>query len=215
MDLAFAQLLADVETALAAGDMLAPGFSGQCIRIFSGPVPAVALGYILDAGRDVFRQGNSLALFVNDAVADGGIDVAVGIVAEQPPHGAIGLEGYGALLPGGVEQIWQDCILGNVLGDVFLGVVRTHLFLVDVLLEDVADHIGVDLVVGAEGPLIKMPAIVIKEVEELFECLVRNVDVGILFLKLVNLEEAAIQIRHLTQQFLHRRIEFAFFLMLA
>ena len=65
--------------------------------------------------------------------------------------------------------------LADVLGDVFLGVVGPHLLLVDVLLEDVAEHVGVDLVVGAQGALVEVPVVRVEEVEELLEGLVGDV----------------------------------------
>ena len=53
----------------------------------------------------------------------------------------------------------QDRVLADVFGDVLLGVVRAHLLLVDVLLEDVAEHVGIDLVVGAQRALVEVPLV--------------------------------------------------------
>ena len=142
-------------------------------------------------------------------MADGRVDVAVGIVAKQPPQEAVGLEGDGALLLGGVEQERDDRVLADVLGDVFLGVVRPHLLLVDVLLEDVADHIGVDLVVGAQRPLVQVPAVLVEEVEELLEGLVGDVDVGVALFELVDFEEAAVEVGHLAEELLQVGVELA------
>ncbi len=91
------------------------------------------------------------------AVADGGIDVAVRVVTKQAPQGTIRLEGDGAFLPRGIEQVRDNRVLGDVLGDVFLGVVRPHLLLIDVFLEDVADYVRVDFVVGTTGALVEVP----------------------------------------------------------
>ena len=72
--------------------------------------------------------------------------------------------------PRGIEQIGDDRVLADVAGDVLLGVVGPHLLLVDVLLEDVAQHVGVDFVVGAQGALVQVPVIGVEEVEKSFEC---------------------------------------------
>ena len=67
--------------------------------------------------------------------------------------------------------------LADVLGDVLLGVVGPHLLLVDVLLEDVAQHVGVDLVVGPQRALVEVPVVAVEELEELLEGGVGDVDV--------------------------------------
>ena len=51
----------------------------------------------------------------------------------------------------------MDRALAQVLGDLGTRVVGTELFLVDVLLEDVAEDIGVDLVVFAAGRVVEVP----------------------------------------------------------
>ena len=77
------------------------------------------------------------------------VDVAIRVNPQQVPHGGtLGvLERYLALPPGGVEQERKNCVSADVAGDVLPRVVRTHLFLVDVLLENVAQYIGVDFVI--------------------------------------------------------------------
>ena len=97
-----------------------------------------------------------------------GIDVAVGVGLEQvPDRGAIGiLEGDLALGARGVEQERDDRVLADVLGDVLLGVVGAHLLLVDVLLEDVAEHVGVDLVVGTQRAFVEVPLLLVEVVED-------------------------------------------------
>src|SRR5262245_42096688 len=100
---------------------------------------------------------------------NGGIDVSVRVVAEQPPNESVRLEGDRAPRSRRVEQEREDRVLGDVLSDVFFGVVRPHLLLIDVLLEDVADHIWVDLVVGPKRSVIQMPRVAVKEIEEPLE----------------------------------------------
>ena len=84
---------------------------------------------------------------VGDAVADGLVEVAVGIVLEQLPD-SVGAEGDCAALLGAVEEEGDDGVAADVAGDVLLGVIGAHLLLVDVFLKDVAEYVGVDLVVG-------------------------------------------------------------------
>ena len=92
-----------------------------------------------------------------------------------------------------IKQERQDRIATDVAGNVFLGVVRAHLFLVDVLLKDVTEHIGIDLVVGAQGPLVEMPRILFEECKQALEHRVRNLDrIAILLFQLVRREQAAI-----------------------
>lgn len=92
-------------------------------------------------------------------MADGGVNVAVGIFAEQIPDGwASGvLKRHLTLGPGGVEQEGQDGTPGNVFGDVFRRVIRPHLLLVDVFFEDVTEDIGINFVVSAERAFVEMP----------------------------------------------------------
>ena len=110
---------------------------------------------------------------------DGGVDVAVGVVAQEVPDGrAVGvLEGDLAFGAGGIEEERDHRVLADVLGDVLLRVVGPHLLLVDVLLEDVAEDVGVDLVVGAQRALVEVPLVVVEEVEDALERLVGNLDV--------------------------------------
>ena len=94
------------------------------------------------------RFGQDVALVVHDTTANGRVDVTVGVFTQEPPDRGIGGEVGRAPLGRGVKQEGDDRVLGDVLGDVLLGVVGPHLLLVDVLLEDVAEDVGVDLVVG-------------------------------------------------------------------
>ena len=107
------ELAPDLGVAAAAGHDLAPCLGGQGVVVGRGAVPAAAHGYVVDAGVDVggslegsVEAGRILgvARVPGDAVADGGIDIAVGVFLQQTPHAAIRPEGHGALFPGGVEQ---------------------------------------------------------------------------------------------------------------
>ena len=59
----------------------------------------------------------------------------------------------------------MDGLLAEVLRDFRPGVVRTELLLVDVLLENIAEHIGVDLVGLSAGSVIQVPGIYLEQSE--------------------------------------------------
>src|SRR5262249_43990396 len=99
-----------------------------------------------------------------------------------------------------VKQIGNNGIFGNILGDIFLGVVSPHLLLVDVLLENVAQHIGVDFPVVAQWARVEVPVVLIKEGKEPLECFIGNVDTAVLLLQRMKLEQATIEVRYLPQQ---------------
>ncbi len=104
------------------------------------------------------------------------VDVAVGVGGQQAPQRPARL-GRGRLLAlHRIQQVGEDRVLADVVGDVFLGVVGAHLLLVDVLLEDVAQHVGVDLVVVAQWAVVQMPLILVEEVEEALEGRVGDLD---------------------------------------
>src|SRR5262249_47572133 len=83
---------------------------------------------------------------------------------------------------------------------IFLGVVGSHLLLVDVFLENVAQHIRVDFPVVAQWARVEMPVVLIKEGKELLKCLIGNVDTAVLLLQRMQLEQATVEVRYLPQQ---------------
>ena len=89
-----------------------------------------------------------------DAMANGLIDVAVRITLQELPYGMVAFECDLALFARSFKQEGNNRVLADVLGNVFLRVVRAHLLLVDVLFEDVAEHIRIDLVVTPQRMLI-------------------------------------------------------------
>ena len=95
------------------------------------------------------------------------------------------------------------------MGDVFLRVVRPHLLLVDVFLEDVANYVRVYFVVFAQRPVIEVPLVLIEEVEERCKCGIRNIDLLVRFLELVNLEKAAVEIRNVAEECAERGVKLA------
>ena len=77
------------------------------------------------------------------------------------------------------------------MGDVLLCVIGPHLLLVDVLLEDVAQDIRVDLVVGTQRALVEVPLILVKVVEDTLEGLIRDLDLRVADFDRMLLEQAA------------------------
>ena len=101
----------------------------------------------------------------------------------------------------------QDRRGGHVTGDVGLRVVGPVVLLVHVLLEDVAEHIGVDLVVVPMGMLIEVPAPPVEELEQVLEGAVGNPQaVPVARLDLVHLEHAAVDERHRADESCRGRI---------
>jgi hypothetical protein len=90
------------------------------------------------------------------------------------------------------------------VSDVLLGVVGSHLLLllllVDVLLEDIAQHIRVDLVVRAQGTLVQMPSVAVEEVEQPLERLVGDRDLRVVLLQAMDVEQSAVHVRDGAQQ---------------
>ena len=98
----------------------------------------------------------------------------------------------------------EDSIFADVFGDVLLRVIRPHLFLVDVFLEDVAEDIGIDLVVGAKRAFVQMPLVLVEVIEDALEGFVGNLDVlAVAFgpFEFMHVEQAAVEIRDVAEQF--------------
>src|SRR2546430_17165964 len=54
--------------------------------------------------------------------------------------------------------------------------VRSHLLLVDVLFEDIAKNIWVDLAASSGRAVVKVPVVLFEEGKNALKCLVRNID---------------------------------------
>ncbi len=111
--------------------------------------------------------------------------------------------GHGGLVDALQDQL-VDAALGQVAGDFGPGVVGAKGFLVDVLLEDVAQHVGVDLVGVAAGRVVQVPGEAGKEVEDAFKRSIGHAQGGAhargvvgVQLQLVVQEQAAVQVGHL------------------
>jgi len=126
-------------------------------------------------------------------VPNRGIDVAVGVVPQQIPHRrAIRvLERDLALCSGRIEQEGNHCVFADVFSYVLLRVVGPHLLLVDILLENVAEHIGIDFLVVSKWAFVEMPLVLIEIVEHALESCIGDRDalaVTVRLLKLMNIE---------------------------
>jgi hypothetical protein len=110
------------------------------------------------------------------------------------------LESDGTLPLGGIEQVRNDRILGDRLGHVLFSVVGPYLFPVDVLLENVAEHVRVDFPSVAQGARVEVPVVLIKEREKPLERLIGNVDADVLLLQHMHLEQPPIEIGDIAEQ---------------
>ncbi len=211
--LAVGESFADREAARTAFHVLPPGLGGQRAALAGGggehrfaqvvaPVEHPRLG-VLHAGLDEVRQRglrHDHASGVDDADLHRGIQVAIRVLAQQTPDRRLALERHLAPLARPLQQMRKDRVLGDVLGDVFPGVIGPHLLLVDVLLEDVAQYVGVDLVARLQGPVVEVPVVAVEETEQALEGRIGYIDVGVGFLQLVHIEQSTVQIRYIADQ---------------
>ncbi len=99
-----------------------------------------------------------------------------------------------------IEDERKYGVLRDVAGDVLFRVVRAHLLLIDVLLEDIAEDIRIDLVVFAQLSLVEMPAKFVEKGEQSFKGFIGNLNRRVLALELVNVKQAAIEVRNPTDE---------------
>ena len=159
-----------------------------------GRFQPLAPGYVDAADGDAAGNGRSTPL------PDRIVDIAVGVVAQQRQTAPSGSKATCISL-GGIEQEGDDRVLADVVGDVLLGVVGPHLLLVDVFLEDVAEHVRVDLVVvaaaggrrGATGTASKKAKICSKASSGISMSRLSRFE-------LMHVEEAAVEVGHVAEQ---------------
>ena len=184
----------DAAVSLQSLDGLSPNLSRQCQSVRCTLVPiAATLQEIglrgINANGNFFRDRLVVALLYCIK------DVSVATVSEELPQFAIRLEEFFVFLLHCIHQIRNDGVATYVLRDVLLGVVGPHLgTVVDVLLENVAQHVGIDVAACGRHAVIEMPVPFVEEIEETAESLIGNVKSGIVLLYLVNIEHAAVQI---------------------
>ncbi len=74
--------------------------------------------------------------------------------------------------------------------------------MVDVFLEDVAEHVWVDLVVVSAGGVVEVPGVALEEGEEVFEGFVGDADLCVIHLDAMWKKEAAVEKLDLAEKFL-------------
>ena len=70
----------------------------------------------------------------------------------------------------------EDGALAEVTGHLRTGVVSAEFLLVDVFLEDVAEHVGIDFLVVAAGRVVEIPRVAAEQRENVLERDVGNED---------------------------------------
>ena len=140
---------------LAAGYGFAPDLGRQFVGLGRLGVPQRALRHVRHARGDLGWQG----LF--QPAQHRLEDIALGVFLQQRPIGR------GRDM---VDEEGHNRAAADVFGDVFFGVVGTHLALVDVLFEDIAQHVGVDFVARiAQLAVVEVPGPTVEERKNLFE----------------------------------------------
>jgi len=77
-------------------------------------------------------------------LAYGGGNVALWIGLEQPPHRRSARERRLAAFSGGIEQVRNNGVAGNVDGHIFFRIVGAHLLLMGALLKDRSQRRGIE-----------------------------------------------------------------------
>ena len=108
------------------------------------------------------------------AILHGVVEIAVGVVAQQMPDVApSGSKADCVPSRGRVEKKGQNRVLADIAGDILFGVIGPHLLLVDILLKDIAQHIGVNLVISMQRAVVEMPVELVEEVKDVARRLCR------------------------------------------
>ena len=125
------------------------------------------------------------------------VNVAIRIFLKELPDGPLPLESDLAPFPRCIKEERDDGVLADVLGDILLRIIRPHLFLIDVLFENVTEDVRDDFVVPLKGAFVEMPTVGIEEREESLECPVGDGDRrAVKLFDLVGHEDAAVEIGH-------------------
>ena len=134
------------------------------------------------------------------------IDVLVSTLLKHLPDPAISFECLCGILGSRsclIHKERYDTVLTDVFSDVFLGIVCTHgSTVIDVLLEDVTQHVWVDVLAAGGETGVEVPVPLIEEVEEIDKRLIGNINACMFTLQLVVIEHATVQIRYAT---IHRQ----------
>ena len=199
MNLASSNLLQQIIAALESLDGFSPYLRRQIEWLRSALVPvASALQKLRLGGIHTFcyLARDEREPICSISVLHDIIDVFVAALLQGLPDVSLFLE---ILLRGGllnaVEKEGQDAVLAYVFRNVFLGVVSSHLgTVVDVLLKNVAQHVGVDVFSRCRDAGIQMPAPFIEEIEEVKERFIIDVNIPEHLFDVVKIEHASVQI---------------------
>ena len=114
------------------------------------------------------------------------------------PHFTLRCKGFGRVACHLIEKERQNAVAPDVFGDILLRVVSSHLStVVDVLLKDVAQHIGVDVLARCRYARVEVPTPLVEEVEEALKGSVVDVDVLVVAFYLMLVEHAPIEVGNL------------------
>ena len=94
----------------------------------------------------------------------------------------------------------MDGAFTKILGNLWAGVVGAKGFLVDVLFKDVAQHIGVDLIVAGARRIIQVPRVTAKEIQQVGKGEIWDANIRVIIFQTVFEKKTAIQIFDWTKQ---------------
>lgn len=98
---------------------------------------------------------------------------------EVLPYCPVGLKGFLIHLLRGIHQEWQNGVTTNVLCDILFGVISSHLgTVVDVLLEDIAQHVRVDVLAAGCQAVVQVPVPLVEEGKKTLESSHSNLLLG-------------------------------------
>ncbi|MBQ8036328.1 MAG: hypothetical protein IJ268_04985 [Proteobacteria bacterium] len=205
-DFASRNLMHEVIASLQARNRFAPNLRGQskCFRRLAVPVlPAfeqIGLRRI-QANRNIFR--NSISPIGCVSLFDGIIDIPIAALAHFLPDKTITFKIIARAafrLRQCLQQIGNDAILTDIFGNILFSIISPHgRTIVDVLLEYIAQHIGVDILTARSNARVEMPLIGIEECKQTLKRLIGDIQTGIRLLNLMLGKHAAIQIGNHTK----------------
>ena len=113
--------------------------------------------------------------------------------------------GEGERLIDPVQNQFENCPLAKVAGHLRARVVSAEFLLVDVFLEDVAEHVGIDFVGLTAGRVVEIPRVAAKEIENVLKRAVGNDDArlvgeAVIELDMMRQDQAAVEVADFSEQ---------------
>ena len=97
---------------------------------------------------------------------------------QHGPHFGVFPERLGVVAFHFIKQPRHNAIFADLLGDILFGVIGAHSrAVIDVLLKNITDDVGIDVSAARRDAGIEMPVVIIEEIEDAFEGLVFDGDV--------------------------------------